>query len=74
MSSTLDIMFDGHVDIAQSFEVLSILEVCVFEIDPVVFRRNINSFLPLAARLMQFAQEIVPATRLVKFFRVVNHV
>jgi len=53
---------------------LSISEMSVFKVYPVVFLSDFDCFIPFTTTLMQLAQEIISAARLVKLFSIVDHI
>lgn len=74
VGSTLDVVLDGTINFMDSFEVLCHLEVCILEVDTVIFLSDFDSLVPLTAGHVKFDEEVVPSTLFIEFFSIVNHV
>lgn len=74
VSFTKDKVSDGVFYLSNALEMLGQGVMSVFEIDSVVFLGDFNGFLPLSARLMELAQEVVPSALSVKVFSIIDEI
>jgi hypothetical protein len=74
VGSTFNIVFDRHVNVTDPFKMLCHHVMSVLKIDSVVLLSDFNSFVPLIARHVQLAKQVVTTTFFVQLFCIIDHV